>query len=66
MDDRSYRWEASLVFYVSWSDSQAHNAIANASAEVAAGRRECRRQCTDWADGISCCDDIFIPSWFFS
>lgn len=52
------------VFY-SWNDSQAHFTIANNTARVAAGQATCARPCTDWAADISCCDDIYIPSFFF-
>ncbi|GAB4820950.1 hypothetical protein N2152v2_007996 [Parachlorella kessleri] len=65
VDVRSYRFEATFVFYMSWNDSQAHYTIANTTAHVAAGQHECGRPCTDWADDMACCDGIFIPSFFF-
>lgn len=47
------------------TDPGAFTTVVETTAAWLAGNRSCDRQCTDWAGAVACCDDIYIPSFFF-
>jgi hypothetical protein len=54
-----------LYFYLTWRDPSAYDTVRNATADWLAGSYACRRPCTDWVGGQSCCDGIYLPTFFF-
>lgn len=55
-----------LFIYLSWNDSRAAKAVANASAS---GVQTCARPCstlTAWQPGVPCCDGVWLPHQEFT
>ena len=65
VDDQNYHHEAVLYFYLTWRDPSAYATVREATDEWLGGRKACQRPCTDWAGVQSCCDGIYLPTFFF-
>lgn len=49
----------------SWRDPAAYDTVQRSTQAMLAGNYSCQKPCSDWAGNLSCCDGIFIPTFFF-
>ena len=62
MDDKAYRHENILYFYMSWIDPGAANIILEATNKSREGKG-CSKPCVSGDPDGYCCDGLFLPSF---
>ncbi|KAL4855826.1 Pyrophosphate-energized vacuolar membrane proton pump [Chlorella vulgaris] len=65
VDEQHYRHHLIVYFVITWADPTAFETVERATASWLAGNSSCNLQCTNRADGVACCDDIYVPSFSF-
>lgn len=65
VDEQHYRHHLIVYFVITWTDPTAFETVERATASWLAGNSSCGLQCTNRADGVACCDDIYVPSFSF-
>ena len=65
VDDVRYRFEAILYVYLTWRDPDAYDTVHAATQRWLAGGAACSKECSDWTGALSCCDGIYMPTFFF-
>lgn len=48
-----------------WRDPAAYDTVQRSTQAMLSGNYSCQKPCTDWVGNLSCCDGIFIPTFFF-
>ncbi|KAL4451548.1 hypothetical protein ABPG75_007210 [Micractinium tetrahymenae] len=64
-DTKNYRFTAVLYFYLTWRDPAAYDTVQRSTQAMLSSNYSCAKPCTDWAGNLSCCDGIYIPTFFF-
>ncbi|KAI3429737.1 hypothetical protein D9Q98_010052 [Chlorella vulgaris] len=66
VDEDNYRWEAIHYFYLSWTDYTAWSLVSNQSiALLTDPSSECKFSCSNVAQNVLCCDNLYRPSFAF-
>jgi hypothetical protein len=66
VDDLDFRHESVIYFFVAWMDSNASSIInARGLDSNAPIPTTCRKVCNTMTSDARCCDDIYVPSFFF-
>lgn len=65
VDEQEYKFSATFLFYLSWTDPDAPAAVANATIAANKPGGDCGRYCDNTRipeDDALCCDSLFMPS----
>ncbi|KAL4422476.1 hypothetical protein ABPG75_008673 [Micractinium tetrahymenae] len=61
-----YRWEGALYFYISWTSADAYRLVMENTKKMFSNSSfTCQFMCSNIVDKMLCCDDIYLPSFFF-
>lgn len=65
VNEQEYKFSATFLLYLTWTDPDAPAAVADATADAAKPSGDCARYCDNThvpKDGALCCDSLFMPS----